>query len=539
MEKTRDPQAEEIHPENAGTDDSHQLELRNVRASDYGDIKHIMDRVYPIIGGAWTQDEFASQLARFPEGQICIEDKCQVVAAAISVIVNYDDFGDNHTYAQITGDGHLTTHAENGDTLYGVDVFVNPDYQGLRLGRRLYDARKELCEKLNLKRIVIGARIPGYERYHGAITPQKYVGLVRSKEEYDPILSFQLANDFHIRKLVRNYLPEDARSQAWAVLLEWNNIYYEEEEVLFGGSKPVVRVGAVQWKMRRADSFEDVVRHVEYFVDVVACYKADFVLFPEFFIAPLMAEFDEANPADAIRQLASYYERVREQLIELAVAYNINIVAGSIPEYRQETLYNVSLLCRRDGSWDTQYKLHITPDERQYWGLQGGNQLRIFDTDAGKIGILICYDVEFPELARILADQDMQMLFVPYWTDTQSAYLRVERCSQARAIENECYVIISGSVGNLPNVENMDIQYSQSAMFSPSDFAFPHDAIVSQATPNTETVLIRDLDMTLLKELHEHGSVRNLRDRRRDLYRVEWVGGRMSAPGKEKTQEII
>lgn len=524
MEKTRDPQAEEIHPENLDTEDTHSLELRNIRATDYADIKAIMDRVYPIIGGAWTKDEFASQLARFPEGQICIEDKGRVVAAALSVIVDYDDFGDNHTYYQITGNGHLTTHNPAGDTLYGVDVFVHPDYQGLRLGRRLYDARKELCEKLNLKRIIIGARIPGYERYHGEITPQKYVNLVRSKEEYDPILSFQLANDFHIRKLVRNYLPEDEKSQAWAVLLEWINIYYEEEEVLFGGSKPMVRVSAVQWQMRRADSFDEMRRHIEYFVDVVAGYKSDFVLFPEFFIAPLMAEFHESDPAEAIRKLAGYYERMRELLIELAVAYNINIIAGSIPEYREETLYNVSLLCRRDGSWDAQYKLHITPDEQQYWGLQGGNQLRIFDTDAGRIGILICYDVEYPELSRILADQGLQMLFVPYWTDTQSAYLRVMRCAQARAIENECYVIISGSVGNLPNVENMDIQYSQSAMFSPSDFAFPHDAIVAQATPNTETVLIRDLDLTLLKEVREHGSVRNLRGRRLDLYKVEWTG---------------
>jgi predicted amidohydrolase len=155
--------------------------------------------------------------------------------------------------------------------------------------------------------------------------------------------------------------------------------------------------------------------------------------------------------------------------------------------------------------------------------MRGGDKLKCFDTDFGKIGILVCYDVEFPELARMLSDEGMKILFVPFWTDTKNAYQRVRLCSQARAIENECYVAITGSVGNLPRVENMDIQYSQSAVFSPSDFAFPHDAIVAEATPNTEMTLIADLDLDLLKDLNTSGAVRNLRDRRKDLYSVSWV----------------
>jgi predicted amidohydrolase len=155
--------------------------------------------------------------------------------------------------------------------------------------------------------------------------------------------------------------------------------------------------------------------------------------------------------------------------------------------------------------------------------MRGGQKLKVFDTDIGKIGILICYDVEFPELSRLLSDMDMKILFVPYWTDTKNAYLRVRRCAQARAIENECYVAITGSVGNIPRIENMDIQYSQSAVFSPSDFAFPHDATIAEATPNTEMTLIADLDLDLLKDLNTTGSVRNIRDRRKDLYNVNWI----------------
>jgi len=208
----------------------------------------------------------------------------------------------------------------------------------------------------------------------------------------------------------------------------------------------------------------------------------------------------------------------------LAVTYNINVVAGSMPVVSDEELYNVSYLCRRDGTVDSQQKIHPTPHEKRDWIMQGGGELKAFDTDFGKIGILICYDIEFPELARLLAEQEVQLLVVPFWTDTKNGYLRVRRCSQARAIENECYVAIAGSVGNLPKVDNVDIQYGQSAVFSPSDFAFSHDAIVSETTPNTEMTLIADLDFEKLKILQNEGSVRNYLDRRRDLYKVQWFG---------------
>ncbi|MFZ0727283.1 MAG: carbon-nitrogen hydrolase family protein, partial [Desulfobacterales bacterium] len=240
------------------------------------------------------------------------------------------------------------------------------------------------------------------------------------------------------------------------------------------------------------------------------------------FNAPLLKNFNQENPAEAMRSLSEYSEEIRTAFVNLALSYNINIIAGSLPLLKDDFLYNVSFLCRRDGTWDAQSKIHITPDEGHYWGMKGGDEIRIFDTDIGKIGILICYDVEFPELARHLVDKGMTMLFVPYLTDTKNAYLRIRRCAQARAIENECYVAISGSVGNLPKIENMDIQYSQSAVFTPSDFAFPHDAIAAEATPNTEMTLMVDLDLDLLKELRQQGSVQNIHSRRKDLYEVVW-----------------
>lgn len=118
----------------------------------------------------------------------------------------------------------MTGHDPDGNALYGIDVFVDPAYRGLRLGRRLYDARKELCETLNLKSIIFGGRIPGYGDYSDTISPSEYIQKVKANEIYDQVLSFQLANDFHIKKLLKNYMPEDTRSSSYGVLMEWNNV---------------------------------------------------------------------------------------------------------------------------------------------------------------------------------------------------------------------------------------------------------------------------------------------------------------------------
>ena len=503
----------------------HQLLLRNLTLDDYADVRAIMDRVYKGDDMKTPERYFQAQVETFPQGQICIEDHGTVVAAAFSVMVDYDKFGDSHTYKEITGDLLLTTHDPKGDVLYGIEVLVHPDYQGMRLGRRLYEARKELCRNLNLKSIVAGGRIPGYAKHANDMTPQEYIQRVRRKEIYDPILTFQISNDFEVKRVIRGYLPVDQESHGYATLLEWTNLYYDpDQESLIGAPPKGARIGCVQWQMRKMDSVDDLLLQAEYFVDALSDYKCDLALFPELFNAPLMGISVHASSSDAARSLAEFSPAIVEGMSKLAVSYNINIVAGSIPVVEDGELYNIAYLCHRNGTIESQKKIHPTPHETKAWIMLGGDAVRVFDTDFGRVGILICYDSEFPELARLLADQDMHILLVPFWTDTKNGYLRVRYCSQARAIENECYVAIAGSVGNLPNVDSADIQYAQSAVFSPSDFSFPHDAIMAESTPNTEMTLIVDLDYELLYQLRHEGSVRNLNDRRRDLYSIEWRG---------------
>ena len=503
----------------------HKLLLRHLRLEDYTDLHEISIQVYrDVTNEVWPEHLMRRLVDTFPEGQLCIEDNGRVVAVAFSLIIDFSIYGDNHTYDQITDRENYTTHDPEGDYLYGIEVIVDPRYQGMRLGRRLYDGRKELCENLNLKGILIGGRMPGYHKHSNEMSPQQYIIAVKKKELYDPVLTFQMSNDFHVRNLLDNYWPEDHRSRGYAVLLEWINIFYQKKTKLIGRTQSIARIGVVQWQMRRFQSFDDFLQQAEFFIDTVSDYQADIVLFPELYNAPLIHTYEGNSSMKAMRMLASYTDRLRETMTEMALSYNINIITGSVPKIVDDKLYNVSYLCRRDGTWDYQSKLHITPDEDKSWGFTGGDRLKVFDTDVGKIGILICFDVEFPELARLQAEKGMKILFVPFWTDTKTGYQRVRRCAQARAIENECYVAISGSMGNIPKVETMGIQYSQSAIFTPSDFAFPHDAIAAEATPGTETTLITDLDLDLIKEMRLQGSVRNAKKRRNDLYELRWIG---------------
>lgn len=186
------------------------VEIRHLKIEDYKELKASMIDAYSNWQGAyWKESHLQKLLDIFPDGQIAVLVNGKVVGSALSLIIKYDHFGDEHTYKEITGNYTFSTHNPKGDVLYGIEVFIKPEFRGLRLGRRLYDARKELCEKLNLKSIVFGGRIPGYHKYAKEITPKEYIQKVKLKEIYDPTLTFQLSNDFHVKKVLTDYMPGD------------------------------------------------------------------------------------------------------------------------------------------------------------------------------------------------------------------------------------------------------------------------------------------------------------------------------------------
>ena len=212
----------------------------------------------------------------------------------------------------------------------------------------------------------------------------------------------------------------------------------------------------------------------------------------------------------------------------MALQYNINIIGGSQFVEEEDKLYNVSYLFRRNGTLGKQYKIHVTPSERRWWGVEGGGSVEVFDTDRGRIAISVCYDIEFPELSRVAAKKGAQIIFCPFNTDERSGYLRIRYCAQARCIENHVYVATSGCVGNLPFVENADIHYAQSGIYTPADIPFSRDGIAAECTPNTETMVFHDVDLELLRRHRYTGTTQNWNDRRKDLYRIVYKG-----PGEE------
>ncbi|HYD92121.1 MAG TPA: GNAT family N-acetyltransferase, partial [Flavobacterium sp.] len=364
------------------------VELRNLKIEDYKELRLSMQHAYKDVDMEmeepyWGEKDIKRLLKIFPEGQLVILVDGKVVGSALSLIVDYKKATSNHTYEKITGNYTFNTHDYNGEVLYGIDVFIDPAYRGLRLGRRLYDVRKELCEQLNLKSIIFAGRMPNYNDYASELTPKEYIDKVRLKEIHDPVLSFQLSNDFHVIKVMRNYLEGDKNSQDYAVLMEWNNIYYDKSPVLINTRKSIIRLGLVQWQMRPLANVEALFEQAEFFIDAVSGYGSDFALFPELFVAPLMADFNHLSEADAIREIARYSEPIRKRFQEMAISYNINIITGSMPLVEEGNLYNVGFLCKRDGTSEMYTKIHITPNEVNYWGMKGGSEIKTFDTDCG------------------------------------------------------------------------------------------------------------------------------------------------------------
>jgi len=502
-----------------------QLTVRPLRRSDWDAFHLLQEKCFPGMEGT-SLAQFESQLEIFPAGQICVEHQGRLVASSSSLILDFELYKDWSSWDEIADSGFIRNHKPGGTTLYGIEMMVDPELRGHRLARRLYDARKQLAREQNLMRIVVAGRIPGYAQHAAQMTAREYIDKVIAKELFDPVLTAQLSNGFVLKRLIPGYLADKA-SGGYAAFLEWNNLDFVPSPSRRFVSVAPVRVCAVQYGLRQVQSFEAFAQQCEYFVDVAADYKSDFVLFPEMFTTQLLSLVEESDPATAMRRLDEFTPRYLELFTRLAIQYNVNIIGGSHFTVEDGRLFNIAYLFRRDGTLGKQYKLHITPTERHWWGVQGGDRLEVFDTDRGKVSILICYDIEFPELTRIAVERGAQLLFVPFCTDERYAYLRVRYCAQARCVENHVYVAIAGSVGNLPNVKSLGIHYAQSAIFTPSDISFVRDAIAAEATPNTEMVLFEDLDLDLLKKHRQSGTVLNWKDRRTDLYEV-----RYSAPAE-------
>lgn len=510
--------------------DTHaKLVIREARPGDTRGIVALSTKVYGK-ADSFSNAQIRGQINNFPEGQFVAEYEGKIVGHCATQIVSEDLAFSEHSWEEITGGGFATRHDPDGDILYGMEVCVDPDYRRLRIGQRFYRRRQELCQHFELKGIAFGGRMPGYARRRKQYPdPQDYVDAVIDKKLRDQVILFQMMQGFEPRGVLKNYLAEDKESAGYAVLMFWPNPLAPEKTTRRTGRgqsrlPASVRIATVQFQMRGISKIDEFEEQVEYFVDVASDYRSDFVVFPELYTLELLSiDKRKLAPTEAIEKVADYTARYTKFMEHLAVSYNINIIGGSHPTRMENgDIRNIAYVFLRDGGVYTQEKLHPTPSEKQWWNIKGGYGAHVIPTDCGPIGVMICYDSEFPEMARHLVNQGAMMLFVPFCTDERRGYLRVRYCCQARAVENQCYVVTSGVVGNLPNVENMDIHYAESAILTPSDFPFARDGVAADTAPNTETIAIADLSLDDLLTSRQSGAVRNLKDRRFDLYRVSW-----------------
>ncbi len=512
--------------------DRSRLTLREATPADVDGIVALADRVYPNMP-PYTPGMIRGQINAFPEGVWVAEHGERIVGYCATIRLKGAVALRRHTWASATGGGYGSTHDPAGEYLYGYEVCVDSGMRRYRIGQRFYRARKRLAEHLGLKGIVIAGRMPGYgRRAREYPTPEAYVDAVLDQRVRDPVINFQRRNGFEVIGVLPGYLLSDTDSHGNAVHMVWPNPRYSAEASEPNGkgfvqrlSTERVRVASVQYGQRRIGSFDEFRQMVLYFVDVCADYRADFVVFPELFTLQLLSvENEPIPPAEAIRRITEHEGAIMDLFRDAALKYNVNIIAGSTPSMRGDDVYNVSHVFKRDGSHDSQDKIHPTPNESYWWNIVGGDEVRLMDTDCGPIAVQICYDVEFPEPCRHLTDQGVNILFIPFLTDERQSYCRVRYCAQARAVENQIYVAMSGSCGNLPNVHNLDIHYAQSCILTPCDFPFDRDGIAADTTPNVEMVAIADLSLAALRDARRNGTVRNLRDRRHDLYTVTWRG---------------
>lgn len=275
-----------------------------------------------------------------------------------------------------------------------------------------------------------------------------------------------------------------------------------------------IRVASLQYFVRPIASFDQFRDQVTGLVETAADYKAHLLVFPEYFTLQLLTLEDVRRPIrDQIRSLSRQRDRFVELMEGLARKHKLHIAAGTIPSSGNNgALHNECFFFGPSGAYTSQFKIHMTRFEREEWMVQSRNELRIIETEFGRVAITICYDVEFPELARVAACEGALILVVPSCTDDRQGFLRVRYCAQARAIENQMYVIHSATVGSLPMVPAVSLNYGLASILTPSDFPFSRDGILAEGIANQETMVIGELNLTTLIESRDTGTVLPLRD---------------------------
>ncbi|HUF29498.1 MAG TPA: carbon-nitrogen hydrolase family protein [Gemmatimonadaceae bacterium] len=279
-----------------------------------------------------------------------------------------------------------------------------------------------------------------------------------------------------------------------------------------------IRVAALQYFIRPVASWDQFRDQVLGLIETAADYRCHLIVFPEYFTLQLLTLAPTRRPIqEQLRDLARQVPNLQELMRDMARTYGIHIVAGTIPVFDDESgrIHNDCFVYGPDGRCGVQGKLHMTRFEHEEWDVAPRGKLRVFDTAFGRMAVTICYDVEFPEIVRAAARHEAHILCVPSCTDDRQGYYRVRYCAHARAIENQMYVIQAHTVGSLPMVPAVSLNYGQAAILTPSDFQFARDGVLAEGVPNQEQMVIGELNLSTIVESRTTGTVLPLHDSKR------------------------
>jgi predicted amidohydrolase len=252
---------------------------------------------------------------------------------------------------------------------------------------------------------------------------------------------------------------------------------------------------------------------------------AKLIVFPEYLTGHLLSLASPMNNEEACEYLHRFTDEYKTRFAKMSRETGITILGGThihregAPEGTvSKRYYNEAFLFFPEGRIESYKKIHLTPEEQRAWPLLPGDRYAVHETEVGSVAIQICYDIEFPESSRIVADMGAEIILCPSYTDAAAGYWRVRHCSQARAVENQLYVALSGLIGNMPDVEQVDTGYCQAGIFAPCDRPFPDNGILAVGSANRNGIVCAPADLDMLTHNRSKGAVAPFYDRRPELY---------------------
>lgn len=277
-----------------------------------------------------------------------------------------------------------------------------------------------------------------------------------------------------------------------------------------------LKIASAQYPISFHQNFDDWKHHTTAWVQKAIEQNAQLLIFPEYGSMELVCLFSEEIRADIrwqVRELNSLKEEFCQFFSEISIIHQIIIVAPSFPVMIEDKIYNRVFVFSKNGLVGYQDKFFMTRFENEEWGIHSApKKLTVFEAEWGSFGIQICYDIEFPMGSQLLCSAGASLIVAPSCTETIRGATRVHVGARARALENQCYVVVSQTVGNAEWSPAVDINYGFAAAYCTPDKNLPEEGIIAQNEPQKEEWLITELNFEKIKQVRADGQVFNYKD---------------------------